>query len=168
MFLGLASVETRLIDLVLLANSHMNYDPSNVFARILRGELPSAKIYEDDAVLAFLDVMPRAPGHSLVIPKVAAAELTDLDANQAAALIVAVQKVASALRAAMGAPGVVVAQLNGAAAGQTVFHVHFHVIPALPGFELKLHGGKLAERAELEATAQKIRDAIRSLPSSSQ
>lgn len=133
------------------------YDPNNPFARILRGELPSTNVHEDTATLAFMDLMPQAEGHTLVIPKTPAVELMELDSKSATALMLSVQAVARAVKTAFSAPGVIIAQLNGPAAGQTVFHVHFHVVPAWPGTTLSVHGGKQAERSDLERTAAKIR-----------
>ena len=106
----------------------MAYDDQNIFARILRGELPAIKIYEDDQVLAFMDIMPQADGHALVIPKTPAITLLDLPADAAAYTIQVVQKIAKAIETALDAKGIVLMQLSGVAAGQTVPHVHFHLI----------------------------------------
>jgi histidine triad (HIT) family protein len=138
----------------------MSYDPNNIFARILRGEIPSVKVYEDDKTLAFLDVMPQAQGHTLVIPKEPAENLLDLSAEGASALIVATQKVARAVKKAMGAPGIHLMQLNGADAGQTVFHVHFHVIPRAADMELLPHADRMTDTKILEAVAIRIRGAM--------
>ncbi len=138
----------------------MAYDPENIFAKILRGEAPCTRIYEDDRTLAFLDVMPQAEGHTLVIPKAPAEDLFALEPDMAAALIKTTQKVAKAVKAAMGARGIMLAQLNGAAAGQSVFHVHFHIIPREGGIDLKLHAREMADPAELEKVAAKIRAAL--------
>jgi histidine triad (HIT) family protein len=108
----------------------MAYDEQNIFARILRGELPAIKVYEDDQVLAFMDIMPQADGHTLVIPKTPAVTLLDLPADAAAYTIQVVQKVAKAIEVGLDAQGIVLMQLSGAAAGQTVPHVHFHLIPS--------------------------------------
>src|SRR5690242_20619819 len=116
----------------------MSYDPSNIFGRILRGEVPAFKIYEDDATLAFMDVMPQSDGHTLVIPKAAAENIFDLDPAMLGALIRSTQKVAKAVKKAFAPPGIMIAQLNGAGAGQSVFHVHFHVIPRYHGVEFRL------------------------------
>ena len=107
----------------------MAYDRNNVFAKILRGEIPSTKVHEDENTLAFMDVMPQADGHVLVVPKEQAENIFDLSAEGAAALIRTTQRVARAVKTAMAAPGIMLAQLNGSEAGQTVFHIHFHVIP---------------------------------------
>ncbi|MEK7740123.1 MAG: HIT family protein, partial [Pseudomonadota bacterium] len=104
----------------------MAYDDQNIFARILRGELPAIKVYEDDHVLAFMDIMPQADGHTLIIPKTPAVTLLDLDPEIAAYTIKIVQKIAQAIETALDAQGIVLMQLSGAAAGQTVPHVHFH------------------------------------------
>ena len=138
----------------------MAYDPNNIFAKILRGEIPSVKVYEDDRTLAFMDVMPQADGHTLVIPKEPAENLFDLSAEGAAALMVTTQKVARAVRKAMDAPGIYLMQLNGADAGQSVFHVHFHIIPRVAGVSLRPHGGGMADIGELEAIAVRIRGAM--------
>ena len=108
----------------------MAYDDQNIFARIIRGELPAIKVYEDDQVLAFMDIMPQAEGHTLVIPKTPAVTLLDLPAEAAAYSIQIVQKIAKAIEKALNAEGIVLMQLSGAAAGQTVPHVHFHLIPS--------------------------------------
>jgi histidine triad (HIT) family protein len=135
----------------------MTYDPNNVFAKMLRGELPSHKIYEDEDTLAFLDIMPRAEGHALVITKEKATNLFDVSPESLAKLLAVVQKLAPQIKEAVGADGVLIAQYNGAAAGQTVFHLHVHIIPRKAGTELKPHSGKMEEQAKLAATAEKIR-----------
>ena len=109
----------------------MTYDDQNIFARILRGELPAIKVYEDDQVLAFMDIMPQADGHTLVIPKTPAITLLDLNPEVAAYTIQMVQKIAKAIEKGLGVDGIVLMQLSGAAAGQTVPHVHFHLVPTL-------------------------------------
>lgn len=108
----------------------MAYDNNNVFAKILRGEMPAFKVHEDEHVLAFMDIMPQADGHVLVIPKVAAVTLFDLPAEAAAHTIEAIQKIARGVNAAMGVGGVVLVQSNGEAVGQVIPHVHFHLIPS--------------------------------------
>ena len=135
----------------------MPYDPNNVFAKILRGEIPSIKVYEDDKTLAFMDVMPQADGHVLVIPKENAENIFDLSPDGAAALVKTTQKVAKAVKKSLGVSGLMVAQLNGAAAGQSVFHVHFHIIPRAGGIDLKLHAREMASPDKLKAIAEKIR-----------
>jgi histidine triad (HIT) family protein len=135
----------------------MTYDRNNVFAKVLRGELPSHKIYEDEDTFAFLDIMPRSDGHALVITKEEARDLFDIPPEALAKLMAVVQKLAPKIKDAMGADGVLIAQFNGAAAGQTVFHLHVHIIPRKEGVELKPHAGKMADQAALAATAEKIR-----------
>ena len=136
------------------------YDPDNVFARILRGDLPCHRIYEDAHALAFLDIMPRVQGHALVIPKRAGTDLLDTDADVLADAMPALRKVARAVKAATGAQGVSIEQYNGAVAGQTVFHAHFHVLPRHEGTALKPHGAAPGDHAELALTAKKIAAAI--------
>ncbi len=136
------------------------YDENNIFAKILRGEAPCLKLYENDDALAFMDVMPRAPGHLLVIPKSPARNLFDIAPKALAALTPVVQKLARAARAGLGAEGVSVFQFNEAAGGQVVFHLHVHVIPRFDGDKLKPPGGPMAEPADLESIAAKIRAAL--------
>ena len=138
----------------------MAYDPSNVFARILRGEIPSHKVHEDEHTLAFMDVMPQSEGHTLVIPKAAAENIFELEPDALAATILATQRVARAARRAFDAPGVMIAQLNGAGAGQTVFHIHFHVIPRYEGIDLRFHARGMADPQVLAAHAARIRAAL--------
>lgn len=138
----------------------MSYDPSNIFARILRGEIPAHKVFEDGQTLAFMDVMPQADGHTLVIPKAAAENLFDLPAESLAATILTTQRVARAVKQAFEAPGVLVAQLNGRGAGQSVFHIHFHVIPRFEGIDLRFHARGMADPDLLAAHAAKIRAAF--------
>ena len=138
----------------------MAYDPSNVFARILRGEIPCHKVYEDDDTLAFMDVMPQSPGHTLVVPKAPGENIYDLPPESLAATIRTTQKVAAAVRKAFDPPGVMIAQLNGAGAGQSVFHLHFHVVPRYAGHDLDLHAGKMADPQLLAGHADRIRKAM--------
>jgi histidine triad (HIT) family protein len=138
----------------------MAYDRNNVFAKILRGEIPAHKVYEDAQTLAFMDVMPQADGHTLVIPKVEAEGLLDVPPEALAATIVTTQRVARAVKAAFAAPGILVAQLNGSAAGQSVFHIHFHIVPRRAGLDLKLHAREMADPAVLAAHAERIRAAL--------
>lgn len=138
----------------------MAYDDSNVFAKILRGEMPSIALYDDETTYAFMDVMPQAPGHCLVIPKYPAENLFDLDADYAAAMARTVKKLAPAVKKAMDAPGIMIAQLNGAEAGQTVFHIHTHIIPRWDGIDLKLHAREMADMDELKVQAEKIKAAL--------
>ena len=136
------------------------YDPNNIFARILRGELPKVAIYEDALTLAFLDIMPSVEGHTLVIPKEPAESIFDLSPEGAAAVVVTTQKVARAVQKALASPGIMLVQLNGAAAGQSVPHIHFHVLPRHHGLELKLHGRAMVAPKTLEPIAAKIRAAL--------
>jgi len=138
----------------------MAYDSNNIFAKILRGELPCIAVYEDDATLAFMDLMPQADGHVLVIPKEAAENLFDLSDEAAAACIRTTRRLAIAVRKAMGVDGVHVAQLNGAAAGQSVPHCHFHVIPQNSGTVLRIHAAIRAPEEELRANAERIKAAL--------
>ncbi|HAE63253.1 HIT family protein [Acinetobacter johnsonii] len=137
----------------------MAYDEQNIFARILRGELPAIKVYEDDQVLAFMDIMPQADGHTLVIPKTPAVTLLDLPADAAAYTIQVVQKVAKAIEVGLDAKGIVLMQLSGAAAGQTVPHVHFHLIPSSV-HELGKHALQMGDQEKIKAQAEKIRAAL--------
>jgi histidine triad (HIT) family protein len=136
------------------------YDTDNIFAKILRGEIPSTRVFEDDAVVAFMDVMPQADGHTLVMPKAPSRNLLDADAAVLAPLMAAVQKVARAVKAAFKADGVAIIQFNEPAAGQTVFHLHIHVIPRFDGVPLKPHSGKMEDAAILQTNAEKIRKAL--------
>ena len=114
-----------------------SYDPNNIFAKILRGELPSYKVYEDDKAFAFLDIMPRAPGHTLVLPKRPARNILDITPDDLGHVARTTQRIAKATMAAFGAPGVTIQQFNEAAGGQVVFHLHVHVIPRHEGVALK-------------------------------
>lgn len=136
------------------------YEPDNIFAKILKGEIPAVKLYEDDDAIAFMDVMPQAPGHLLVIPKAPSRNLLDADPEVLSKLIRVVQKLALAAQEAFDADGVYVAQFNEPAAGQTVFHLHFHVIPRNEGQPLKPHSGSMADIDLLKAQAEKIKAAL--------
>lgn len=138
----------------------MAYDPDNLFMRIIRGELPCVKIHEDADVLAFMDIMPQSEGHTLVVPKVAGENLTDTPLASVTAAVAVVQRIARAAPRAFGCPGVMVAQFNGAAAGQTVYHLHFHVIPRWLDRPFGMHARDRAEPAHLEAAAAKLRQAL--------
>lgn len=137
----------------------MSYDTNNIFAKILRGEIPCHKVYEDDKTLAFMDVMPQATGHVLVIPKCEAVELSDLPCEYACAVFKTAQKVITAQRCALGVEGIVQMQLNHASAGQSVFHYHMHLIPTHI-HELGKHGSVMADQDELAELASKIRAVI--------
>ena len=136
------------------------YDDSNVFAKILRGELPAHKIYEDDATLALMDIMPRGDGHCLVIPKTPSRNIFDVDHDSLAAVMRTVQKVSHAARTAFDADGLTIQQFNEPAGGQVVFHLHVHVIPRFDGVALRPHTGEMADQAMLAAQAEKIRAAL--------
>jgi histidine triad (HIT) family protein len=134
------------------------YDPDNIFAKILRGEMPSARVFEDDHVYAFMDVFPQSRGHTLVIPKQSAARnLLEEEPQVLETLILGVQRVARAVRAALKPDGIVITQFNGAASGQTVYHLHFHIIPRWEGVPVGRHAsGQMADPDELKALAEQI------------
>lgn len=140
------------------------YDKDNVFAKILRGEIPAAKVYEDAHVLSFMDAMPASDGHTLVIPKSEARNLFDVAPAVLAELIKATQYVAKGVQNAFQPDGVRIIQFNEPAAGQTVFHIHFHIVPCYAGKELRPHGRDWADKALLAQHAEKIRAALASLP----
>ena len=137
----------------------MTYDDQNIFARIIRCELPAIKVYEDDRVLAFMDIMPQAEGHTLVIPKSPAVTLLDLDPAEAAYTIQIVQNVAKAMEKALDVKGIVLMQLSGTSAGQTVPHVHFHLIPSSV-HELGKHAMQMGDQDKIKALAEKIKSAL--------
>ena len=137
----------------------MLYDNQNIFARIIRNELPAIRVYEDDQVVAFMDIMPQAEGHTLVIPKTPAVTLLDLAPEAAAYTIQVVQKIAQAMEKALDIKGVVLMQLSGAAAGQTVPHVHFHLIPTSV-HELGKHALHMGDQEKIKALAEKIKAAL--------
>jgi len=138
-----------------------SYDPNNIFAKILRGELPCHKVYEDDKTLAFLDIMPRAPGHTLVLPKAPARNLLDVDPADLAHVMQVAQKIARAGMKAFGADGVTVQQFNESAGGQVVFHLHVHVIPRRDGEPMKPPASIKGEAAVLSDQALKLAAALR-------
>ncbi|MBV9571554.1 MAG: HIT family protein [Alphaproteobacteria bacterium] len=138
----------------------MPYDHTNIFAKILRQEVPCVKVYEDEHTLAFMDIMPSVEGHTLVVPKAPAKEIFDLSADGVAALIRTTQKVAKAVRRGLECPGVMLVQLNGPAAGQSVPHAHFHILPREDGVDLSLHGRAMRSPEELEPVAARIRAAL--------
>jgi histidine triad (HIT) family protein len=133
------------------------YDSDNIFARILRGEIPCHKIYEDEHTLAFMDIMPQAEGHCLVLPKAPSRNLLDADPKVFSSLMATVQRIARAVQKAFDADGILVMQFNEPAAGQTVFHLHVHVIPRKQGMPLKPHSGETADNAVLAKQAEAIR-----------
>lgn len=134
----------------------MSYDPSNIFARILRGEIPSTRVFEDDVVLVMMDIFPQSRGHTLVIPKAASRNLLDAEPGELARIATYLPRFARAVKAATGADGVRLVQYNEAPAGQTVFHLHFHLIPVYEGVELGRHGGGQADAAEIKELAAAI------------
>jgi len=146
----------------------MAYDRNNVFARILRGEIPAHKVFEDEHTLAFMDVMPQADGHVLVIPKAEAENVFELPAAALAATVLTTQRVARAVKKAFDAPGILIAQLNGREAGQSVFHIHFHVVPRYEGLDLRLHARDMADPALLAEHAARVRAALDQAPSGHQ
>jgi histidine triad (HIT) family protein len=137
----------------------MTYDNDNIFAKILRGEIPCIKVYEDDDTLAFMDIMPQAPGHTLVIPKEAAVTIHELSDDGAANLIKKVKLVANAVKQGLEVDGITLFQLNGETAGQTVPHIHFHILPG-SYLTAKTHASVSSESTEIEAIAEKIRGAF--------
>jgi histidine triad (HIT) family protein len=138
----------------------MSYDPNNIFAKILRGEIPCHKVYEDADAIVFMDVMPQSPGHALVMPKAASRNLFDADPAVLAKIAPLVQKVGVAAKAAFNADGISVIQYNEPAGGQSVFHLHYHVIPRFEGLALKPHSGKMEDAAVLAANAEKLKAAL--------
>jgi histidine triad (HIT) family protein len=135
----------------------MAYDPQNVFARILRGELPCVRLFEDEHTLAFMDLMPQSEGHALVITREPAETLLEMSPEGAAACMRTTQRVAAAVKRAFDPPGILITQVNGAAAGQTVPHVHFHIIPRRPGETLRMHAAVKADPDILRQQAERIR-----------
>ena len=138
----------------------MTYDPTNIFAKILKGELPCHKVYEDDMALVMMDIFPQSKGHTLVIPKAPSRNLLDADPAALSAVMPLVQRVARAVQAATGADGLRLAQFTEAPAGQTVFHLHFHLIPAYEGVALGAHASGRADDAELAQLAADIAAAL--------
>lgn len=136
------------------------YDDQNVFAKILRGELPCEKLYEDDHTIAIMDIMPRGDGHLLVVPKAASRNILDIDPADLAHVMATAQKMARAVITAFDADGITVQQFNEPAGGQVVFHTHVHVIPRFEGVKLRPHTGEMEDGAVLKANADKIRAAL--------
>jgi histidine triad (HIT) family protein len=132
------------------------YDSNNIFGKILRGEIPCHRVYEDDDTLAFMDVMPQSPGHLLVVPKAPSRNILDADPAVLSKVIPVVQKLARAAKEAFEADGITVIQFNEPAAGQTVYHLHFHVVPHYEGQPLKPHSGEMENNDVLAANAEKI------------
>lgn len=141
----------------------MNYDPSNIFARILRGELPAHVVEETEETLTFMDIMPKANGHALVIPKEEAANIFEISDGALEGLIKQVKRVAKASQQAYPGNGIRVIQLNGSEAGQSVFHLHFHVIPSADGMNFGFHGSAAADEASLADHAQRLKRALSTL-----
>ena len=138
----------------------MAYDNNNIFAKILRGEIPSVKVFEDSKTLAFMDVMPEADGHVLVIPKEPAQDMLDLSPEGLTAMMATVQRIAKAADKALAPDGILIKQYNRAAAGQSVFHIHFHIVPRWEGLAVAPHGKSMVDAARLEPIAAKIRSAL--------
>ena len=132
------------------------YDPQNIFGKILRGEIPCHRVFEDDTVLVMMDIFPQSRGHMLVIPKAASRNLLDAEPEALAEVVTYLPKLVRAVKTATGADGVRLVQYNEAAAGQTVFHLHFHLIPSYDGVELGRHGGGKADDGELAKLASDI------------
>ncbi|MGH1446139.1 MAG: HIT family protein [Cognatishimia sp.] len=137
----------------------MQYDPENIFAKILRAEIPNEKLYEDDHTYVFMDIMPRADGHCLVIPKTPARNMLDASPEQLAACVATVQKMGHAVMKAFDAEGVTIQQFNEAAGGQEVFHLHYHVLPRQEGLPMR-PPGTMADFDVLKEQADKIRAAL--------
>jgi histidine triad (HIT) family protein len=137
-----------------------SYDPNNVFAKILRGELPSHKVYEDDRAFAFLDIMPRAPGHTLVVPKVQARNILDIAPDDLAYVHQVAQKIAKAAVNVFGADGITIQQFNEGAGGQVVFHLHVHVIPRKAGVPMKPPASEKEKPDVLAENAKKLAAAL--------
>lgn len=137
-----------------------DYDDDNIFAKILRDEMPAFRIYEDDETLAFMDIMPRGDGHALVIPKSPCRNLLDADPQALAAVAATAQKVARAAIRAFDADGITIQQFNEPAGGQVVFHYHVHVIPRFEGLKMRPHTGEMADRDEVKAHAEKLIKAL--------
>ena len=135
----------------------MSYDDDNIFARILRREAEAHVVLDEPQCLAFMDLMPQSPGHTLIIPREPAENIFDLSADGLSVLVATTQRVARAVKAAFQPAGIMILQLNGADAGQTVFHIHFHVIPRYPGEGLTLHARSMANAADLREHAARIR-----------
>ena len=138
----------------------MAYDKDNIFARIIRGEIPCHKVYEDAETIAFMDIMPQAEGHTLVVPKSAGEDILTTEPESLAAAIRTAQKIARAVKPVFAPPGIMVAQLNGPAAGHSVFHLHFHVIPRYAGKDLGIHAAAAADPAKLAEQAARLRAAL--------
>ena len=141
-----------------------SYDPDNPFAKILRGEARAHVVHDDDHCMAFMDLMPQTPGYTLIIPRAPAAEIFELPAGDLAQVITLTQRIAKAVRQVFGPPGLMIVQLNGALAGQTVFHLHFHVIPRFAGLDMKLHARVVEHADVLDGHAERLREALTRIP----
>ncbi|MEC9414412.1 MAG: HIT family protein [Pseudomonadota bacterium] len=139
----------------------MTYDNNNIFAKILRGEAECIKVLENSKILAFMDVMPQAPGHTLIIPKYETSDLLNLPEKYMQPMLKATQEIAIAVKKVYDPTGVMIIQLNGADAGQTVFHLHFHVIQRSKGLEYKFHAREIESMDKLKSEAEKIRIALK-------
>ena len=137
-----------------------SYDNDNIFAKILRSEMPCHKIYEDDDTFAFMDIMPRGDGHCLVIPKRPARNILDVSPEDLASVMATVQKVSAAAIEAFGADGLTIQQFNESAGGQVVFHLHVHIIPRFEGVKLRPHTGEMENQEVLKQNAEKLKQAI--------
>jgi histidine triad (HIT) family protein len=136
------------------------YDPGNIFAKIIAGDIPCARVYEDDRVISFMDAFPQSKGHTLVAPKVPACNLFDIADDDLANLVVQTRRIARAVREALAPDGLRIIQFNGEAAGQTVFHLHMHILPIWADQPLARHGGGMADMEVLKATAARIADKL--------
>ena len=145
---------------VFLLKPIMSYDSNNIFAKIIRGEAPCVKVYEDEHTFVMMDIMPQAEGHTLVLTKEPAEMIYDLSPEAAAACIQTTQRVAKAVRKALQPDGMMIAQFNGAAGGQTVFHVHFHILPRSNDTKMKPHAREMVDPATLQPLAERIRAAL--------
>jgi len=134
-----------------------HYDPNNIFAKIIAGHIPCEKLFEDEDVIAFMDIMPQAEGHCLVVPKSPSRNLLDANPRVLGPLFFHVQRLARAVKSAMKADGITIMQFNEPAAGQTVFHLHIHILPRHDGIALKPHSGQMGDMATIKANAEKIR-----------
>jgi histidine triad (HIT) family protein len=136
------------------------YDSNNIFAKILRGDIPSHRVYEDEHTVAFMDVMPQGTGHTLVLSKAPSRNLLDADPATLGRLMQTVQKIARAVKVAFAADGVMIVQYNEAASGQTIYHLHVHVIPRFAGVPLKPHSDQMEDQQVLATNAEKVRRAL--------
>lgn len=136
------------------------YDDSNIFAKILRGEIPAVRVYENEDCVAFMDVMPQSTGHTLIVPRAPSRNLLDADPDVLAKVMPTIQKIARAVQKAFGADGIQLRQFNEAAAGQTVFHLHFHVVPIYEGVAMRKHAAQMEDMEVLKDNAEKLKAAL--------